>query len=339
MKTKPEPLIPADVDLRDFGFMPLDVLRLRDSDLATLSTGDEFKAAVLLWCASWHQVPSGSLPENDRLLAKYAGGLTAPEWKKVKEGALRGFVECADGRFYHSVIASKALEAWKAKHAQRARTRAATEAREAKRRAAQEARDADRHVSRDDHRHEDRDDQRDVERDAGRDVDQGIGTGIGTGREIQEKERAQHSEADARDLSGDAELPNPTQAGAVCQAMKAAGFAAVNPGDPRFTALLAQGATLDEFVSAATEAAKGLKGWPWVLKVVENRRAEAAALRLAPKAAAPDWRESRAGVINRGCALGIGAWDEVAAANRTGPSWARYRDNVIAADEQQRTAA
>jgi hypothetical protein len=48
---KPPP-IPSDVDLRDFPFMPLDVLRLRDSDLATLTTGEEFKAAVLLWCAA-----------------------------------------------------------------------------------------------------------------------------------------------------------------------------------------------------------------------------------------------------------------------------------------------
>ena len=30
---RPEPLVPADVDLRDFPFMPLDVLRLRDSEL------------------------------------------------------------------------------------------------------------------------------------------------------------------------------------------------------------------------------------------------------------------------------------------------------------------
>src|SRR5262249_39444810 len=40
--TAPMPPVPADLDLRDFPFMPLDVLRLRDSDLATLASGDEF---------------------------------------------------------------------------------------------------------------------------------------------------------------------------------------------------------------------------------------------------------------------------------------------------------
>lgn len=160
------PLVPAEVDLRDFGFMPLDVLRLRDSDLMALSTGDEFKAAVALWCVAWHQVPAASLPNDDRLLARYSGAGAA--WRKVKAEALRGFVECSDGRLYHATIAEKAREAWESKLAQRARTKAATEAREAKRRAAL--------AQRDDGRDEPRDDQRDV----ARDVHQGTGTGTGT---------------------------------------------------------------------------------------------------------------------------------------------------------------
>jgi hypothetical protein len=53
---KPEPLTPPDCDLRDFSWMPLDVIRLRDSDLAVISSGDAFRAAVLLWCASWHSL-------------------------------------------------------------------------------------------------------------------------------------------------------------------------------------------------------------------------------------------------------------------------------------------
>src|SRR5258708_2302693 len=115
-----DPLVPANVDLRDFPFMPLDVLRLRDSDLATLATGEEFKAAVLLWCASWHQVPASSLPNDDRWLARPSGAGTA--WKRVRREALRGFVPCDDGRLYHSVIAEKALAAWNSKQAHRART-------------------------------------------------------------------------------------------------------------------------------------------------------------------------------------------------------------------------
>ncbi len=171
--TRPAPLVPAEVDLRDFGFMPLDVLRLRDSDLAALATGDEFKAAVLLWCVAWHQVPAGSLPDDDRLLARYSGAGSG--WKKVREEALRGFVTCFDGRLYHPVISLKAREAWESKLAQRARTKAATEAREAKRRAADAQRDVARDEQRNDARHE--------HRDVPRDVVQGIGTGTVKGEE------------------------------------------------------------------------------------------------------------------------------------------------------------
>ncbi len=106
------PLTPTDLDLRNFAYMPLDVVRLRDSDIAVVSSGEEFRAAVLLWCSAWHQVPAASLPDDDRLLASLAGfGRDIEGWMRVKEVALRGFVRCEDGRLYHPVIADKALEA------------------------------------------------------------------------------------------------------------------------------------------------------------------------------------------------------------------------------------
>lgn len=118
-----EPLVPADVDLRDFDFMPLHVTRLRDSELRTSETPAACWAAVLLWCTSWHQVPAGSLPDNDRYIAEKAGyfaqGKVLGSWKSVRSGALRGFVKCSDGRLYHPVVAEKALEAWLAKLADR----------------------------------------------------------------------------------------------------------------------------------------------------------------------------------------------------------------------------
>lgn len=127
----PEPLTPADCDLRGMLFMPLDVRRLTSSDFAALSTAEEFKAAVLLWCAAWEQVPAASLPDDDRLLAHLSGAGT--RWRKVKAGALRGWIRCADGRLYHPVVAEKARIAWEARLAQRARTEAARSARAARR--------------------------------------------------------------------------------------------------------------------------------------------------------------------------------------------------------------
>lgn len=107
------PLTPDGCDLREFPFMPLDVVRLRDSDISAISSGDEFRCAVLLWCASWHQVPAASLPDDDIILAQLAGyGRVVKEWKKVRDGSLRGWVKCSDGRLYHPVVAEKANEAW-----------------------------------------------------------------------------------------------------------------------------------------------------------------------------------------------------------------------------------
>lgn len=126
MSDLPEPLTPADCDLQDFAFMPLDVARLRDSDLAADETPEACWAAVLLWAASWHQIPAASIPDNENWIAKTAGyaarGKIDKEWKNVREGALRGWIKCSDGRLYHPVVAEKARDAWQAKGEQRWRT-------------------------------------------------------------------------------------------------------------------------------------------------------------------------------------------------------------------------
>jgi len=117
--------VPSDCDLRSFPFLPLDVVRLRDSRLALRSTGDEFKAAVLLWCAAWHQVPAGSLPDDEIELAALAGcgpgKAGAKAWAKVRDMALHGWAKGNDGRLHHAVIGEKVAEAWRQKQAQRAK--------------------------------------------------------------------------------------------------------------------------------------------------------------------------------------------------------------------------
>lgn len=121
------PLVPAECDLRDFQYMELDVRVLRDSRFAAQVSGDAFRAGVLLWCAAWHQVPAGSLPDDDIELANLAGyGRFTKEWKKVRDEALTKFVKCSDGRLYHEEVSEKALAAWNAKlhhHFDRARDR------------------------------------------------------------------------------------------------------------------------------------------------------------------------------------------------------------------------
>lgn len=183
-----KPFTPPDLDLRDFPYMPLDVVRLVDSDLTAIATGDEFKAAVLLWCKSWHQVPAASLPDDDRMLAHLAGfGRDIKEWKKVREIALRGFVKCDDGRLYHPVIAEKANDAADAKRKQREKTANATAARKRKSGNRDDNRDDGNNGERDD----DRNEQRDVKRDDDRDEVQGKREG--KEREREKKEQGQSS--------------------------------------------------------------------------------------------------------------------------------------------------
>lgn len=156
-----EPLTPEDLDLRDFSWMPLDVQRLRDSNMAVLVSGDAFRAAVLLWCASWHQVPAASLPNEDRILGNLAGyGRDLDAWVAVRDDALRGFIECSDGRLYHPVVAEKAIAAGEQKRKQRKQTEAATSARRVKR-------DDGRNDHRNDHRNDRRNDRRDDDRSEG----------------------------------------------------------------------------------------------------------------------------------------------------------------------------
>jgi uncharacterized protein YdaU (DUF1376 family) len=105
----PAPPIPCDVDLRDFRFMPLDIVQLQNSETWALADGWGAKALINLWTRAWHQVPAGSLPDVDSLHRTWAG---VPDWESVRDIALRGFIKCSDGRLYHRVICEKAKAAW-----------------------------------------------------------------------------------------------------------------------------------------------------------------------------------------------------------------------------------
>lgn len=178
----PSPPVPPEVDLRDFGFMPVDVVRVRDSQLNAEQSPAENWAAFLLWCASWHQVPAGSIPDSDVWQATQTGyarrGKIDPEWHEIRDGARRGYVTCNDGRLYHPVVCEKVLEAWDSKLARHARTAAATAARLAKKQADEEAETKRRRGSRTS-RATSGDPSRESPRE--RDVHQGTGTGTGTG--------------------------------------------------------------------------------------------------------------------------------------------------------------
>ena len=123
----PAPLVPHDVDITGLDGFMLDVQRLFSSELWALSTGDEFKAALALWGRAWQQSPPGSLPDDERILAAFSGN--PAKWRKLRDMAMRGFVKCSDGRWYHKTLCEDVLRAADKREKFKARTRAATEAR------------------------------------------------------------------------------------------------------------------------------------------------------------------------------------------------------------------
>lgn len=124
------PLTPADCDLRDFAFMPLDIVRIFGSEFHATANDAEWRAGVTLWLKSFHQVPAGSLPDDDIVLARLAEmGRNLRGWRKVRPVAMRGWRRCDDGRLYHPVVAEKVNDAWDRKMLARERGKKGNEAR------------------------------------------------------------------------------------------------------------------------------------------------------------------------------------------------------------------
>ena len=116
----PAPLTPPDCDLRDFGFMPLEIERLRRSSAWRRAKRKPALAfyMVNLWAGAFHEVPAGSIEDDDDAQADIAD-CDLRRWRTIKANILTGWVKCSDGRLYHRVVAEKALEAWIEKLGQR----------------------------------------------------------------------------------------------------------------------------------------------------------------------------------------------------------------------------
>jgi 5-methylcytosine-specific restriction endonuclease McrA len=116
MENLPLPPVPAEVELRDFQFMPLDVARLRRSKAWLVCKRRPELAFYMLnlWTAAWHDTPAGSLEDDDDVLADVAMCPPA-DWPRVRADVLRGWTKCSDGRLYHNVLCEFVLRAWKKK--------------------------------------------------------------------------------------------------------------------------------------------------------------------------------------------------------------------------------
>jgi len=79
-----------------FPFYPKDFTS--DGLVEAMST-EEVGAYILLLCRSWREVPRGSLPTDDRILAKWAR-LDADHWAVAKAAVMAAFTSGTDGRVH-----------------------------------------------------------------------------------------------------------------------------------------------------------------------------------------------------------------------------------------------
>lgn len=90
------------------------------------------QATINLIAASWHQLPAGSLPTSDAVLARHAM-VDAETWVELKPLILARWRLCSDGRYYRDDVARLVNDARASKRAGTARTAPAREARARKR--------------------------------------------------------------------------------------------------------------------------------------------------------------------------------------------------------------
>ena len=128
------PLTPIDCELQGFPFTPVFRARLFGSSFHARATDAEWRSGVTLWLKSWDQVPAGSLPDDDIDLCRLAElGRDLKTWKKLRAGAMRGWVLCSDGRLYHPVVAEGVNEAWQGMQSDEAARRTGRERKRAQR--------------------------------------------------------------------------------------------------------------------------------------------------------------------------------------------------------------
>lgn len=91
----------------------ISVTRFFGSEFHARSSDAVWRAGITLSLKPFHQRPAGSLPNDDVSLTRLAElDRNLKACAKVKNGALRGWILCDDGRLYHPVVAEKVLEAW-----------------------------------------------------------------------------------------------------------------------------------------------------------------------------------------------------------------------------------
>jgi hypothetical protein len=110
---------PADTRAKGWRF-ELDLEQISQSDTWALAPQDVRPWLLMLWSVSWQQVPCGSLPGEDAIIAARIG-MKAAAFAKNKAVLLRGWVLADDGRLYHPTITQRVLSMLEAKQKEKDR--------------------------------------------------------------------------------------------------------------------------------------------------------------------------------------------------------------------------
>lgn len=293
--------IPYPADTRAKGWrLELDYEQVEQSDTWAMASEVPMAqhALLMMWMVAWTQVPCGSFP-NDVSIIRAKCRVPLKLWADLEPILMRGWVAADDGRLYHPTLTARVMQMMAKrrsdadKQATR-RSRIAGDDQPSPPKHPRKSPGSRRYVT---------GDKPVSQQEVTGELDTGTGTRSNTALPTSNAHRVRAGEDGEyhgspgdvpRDTPATAEVLTfaPSKAGEIGMALKRAGVdpQTLNLADPRLAALIAQGATADEFAGLAKEAlANGINSpWPWILKVLPARRAEAAALVLAPAATPPD---------------------------------------------------
>lgn len=80
-------------------YFPLYVADIESDGNCEAMTTEQFGAYMRLLCKAWHQEPTGSVPNDDAILSRWAR-LSLKRWLSIKDGVLKPFDMNGDGRLY-----------------------------------------------------------------------------------------------------------------------------------------------------------------------------------------------------------------------------------------------
>lgn len=99
---------PSDTRAKGWRF-ELDYERIDQSDTWALAKGAARGWLLLQWLLAWRQVPCGSLPADEEVIAAKLD-MPPKEWAKHRKVLMRGWERADDGRLYHPTVTARVLE-------------------------------------------------------------------------------------------------------------------------------------------------------------------------------------------------------------------------------------